>query len=72
MKKLFLVVSVIAMVGFTSCSKYKDCQCTYSALGVSVTAPVVDASYLEQAGLTCSEYEDQQTAIYPGIQCVEQ
>ena len=71
MKKVLLVCAAIAMVSLCSCNKYKDCQCTYSFAGSSVTLPVVTAETLEENETTCAEYEESQQSIYAGIECVE-
>lgn len=36
MKKVILALAVLAMIGFASCSKEKDCKCTATIGGVSV------------------------------------
>ena len=36
MKKVILALAVLAMIGFASCSKEKDCKCTATVSGVSV------------------------------------
>lgn len=71
MKKVLLVCAAVAMVSLCSCSKYKDCECTYSLAGVSITAPVVSAETLEENEITCAEWQEQQASIYAGIKCVE-
>ncbi len=40
MKKVFLAIAVIAMIGLASCSKEKQCKCTGKLAGVEISKEV--------------------------------
>lgn len=46
MKKVFLALAAVAMIGFTSCSKEKDCHCYYD-----YTIPIVGTSATQDLGV---------------------
>ena len=60
MKKLLLAVAAIAMMGFASCSKEKDCHCYYD-----YTVPIVGTSTTQDLGVrhitkgSCSDLEQE-------------
>ncbi len=69
MKKLLLVMGVFAFIaGFTSCSKYTDCKCTYTVLGEEVTHTYT-ADEMENMEKTCSDWEQEQQSLYTDIDC---
>lgn len=69
MKKVLLALGVVAiMAGFASCSKYTDCKCTYTVLGVE-TSLNYSAEQMEQMEKTCKQWEQDQQSVYPGIEC---
>ena len=40
MKKVILAIAVLAMIGFASCSKEKQCKCTGKLAGVEMSTEV--------------------------------
>ena len=40
MKKVLLAIAVLAMIGFASCSKQKQCKCTGTLLGTEMSTEV--------------------------------
>ena len=40
MKKVLLAIAVLAMIGFASCSKQKQCTCTGTLLGTEMSTEV--------------------------------
>ena len=40
MKKVFLAIAVVAMIGLASCSKQKQCKCTGTLLGTEMSTEV--------------------------------
>ena len=65
MKKLFLAVAVIGLVGFgTSCKK--ECKCTTYAAGVVVGA---ESTVELESGKKCADYTLYDEALSTGIKC---
>ena len=67
MKKLFLAVAVISLLGVaTSCNKTKVCHCEYtiSVLGVETTTDLGDQTI--ESG-SCSDLENAASWNVPGI-----
>lgn len=60
MKKVFLALAVVAMIGFASCSKEKDCHCYYD-----YTVPVIGNSATQDLGVyhinegSCKDFQEQ-------------
>jgi len=66
MKKLFLAVALVAMVGLcSSCNKEKTCACTYTVdvLGVETT---FDLGETVISSGSCSDLED--PAVWEGVE----
>jgi len=67
MKKLFLVLGIVALVfSASSCNKQKKCQCSY-------TLPIVGGTYqtevfLSEPGVSCEEYEED-FGLYEDVEC---
>lgn len=57
MKKVFLAIAVMAMIGFASCSKEKTCKCTYetSIGGIVSEFPLGEQTITEGS---CSDLEN--------------
>lgn len=67
MKKLFLAIALIGMVGLlASCNKTKVCHCTYTVnvLGVETTYDLADQTI--ESG-SCSDLENAATWNIPGV-----
>ena len=67
MKKLFLALAVVGMVGlFSSCSKTKVCHCSYTinVLGVETTVDLDDQTI--ESG-TCADLQNAASWNVPGI-----
>ena len=67
MKKLFLFLALVGLVGFaTSCNKTKVCHCEYTVnvLGVETTTSLGDQTITEGS---CSDLENAATWNVPGI-----
>lgn len=60
MKKVLLAVAVLAMIGFASCSKEKDCRCYYD-----YTVPFIGTSATQDLGVrhitegSCADLQNQ-------------
>ena len=60
MKKVLLAVAAVAMIGFASCSKEKDCHCYYD-----YTVPIVGSTGTQDLGVkhitegSCSDLENE-------------
>lgn len=60
MKKVLLAMAVVAMIGFASCSKEKDCHCYYD-----YTSPILGTNSTQDLGVrhitegTCKDLQDQ-------------
>ena len=61
MKKVFLALAVVGLIGFASCSKEKDCHCYYDytmpLTGTSATQDL--GSYHITDGRSCTEFQNQ-------------
>ncbi|MCR5039861.1 MAG: hypothetical protein K6A94_11075 [Bacteroidales bacterium] len=60
MKKVLLTIAVVAMIGFASCTKSKNCRCTATIVGQSVTVEMND-----QKVKSCSDID---TSKIPGYE----
>lgn len=60
MKKVLLTIAVVAMIGFASCTKSKNCKCTATIVGQSVTVEMND-----QKVKSCSDID---TSKIPGYE----
>lgn len=56
MKKVLLAIAVVAMIGFSSCSKEKVCKCSYdlTVLGNTTTVQLGEKTITEGS---CSDLE---------------
>ncbi len=68
MKKIILVLAVVAAVGFTSCNKEKDCECVATAMGITGTATEVTIDDGD-----CSDMDETTTVsgIETSLKCTE-
>lgn len=57
MKKVFLALAVVAMIGFASCSKTKTCKCHYNLTVLGVTTTVDLGTRTIENG-TCADLEN--------------
>lgn len=59
MKKVVLGVAAMALLGFTSCKKDYDCECTYQDTGSTTVTEhkTIKNSSLDDAKKTCDGYE---------------
>lgn len=62
MKKVFLALAVIGLIGFASCSKEKNCHCYYD-----YTIPVIGTSATKDLGTyhvtdgSCTDFQNNNT-----------
>lgn len=63
MKKVFLALAVVALVGFASCSKAKVCHCYYDYTGLLGNGSQ-DLGLFEIKGGSCSDLESNGTLTY--------
>jgi len=62
MKKVILAIAVVAMIGFASCSKNKQCKCTGTVAGVEMSTEItIDKSE------KCNDYEANYT--WADVEC---
>lgn len=70
MKKVLLAIAVVAMIGFASCTKSKNCKCTATIVGQSVTVEMND-----QKVRSCSDIDSSRIPGYEAsgitFTCVE-
>ena len=56
MKKIVLLVMVVASLATVSCKKNYNCVCTYTYVGVTQTSTIVINDTKSKAKTTCSAY----------------
>lgn len=62
MKKLLLAIGVVAMIGFASCTKTKNCKCTATYAGQVVTVEMND-----QKVRSCSDIDSSKIPGYESL-----
>jgi len=62
MKKVLLTIAVIAMIGFASCTKTKNCKCTATYAGQAVTVEMND-----QKVRSCSDIDSSKIPGYESL-----
>ena len=62
MKKVLLTIAVIAMIGLASCTKTKNCKCTATIAGQSVTIEMND-----QKVKSCSDIDSSKIPGYESL-----
>lgn len=70
MKKVLLAIAVVALIGFASCTKTKNCKCTATVVGQTVTVEMND-----QKVRSCSDIDSSRIPGYEAsgitFTCVE-
>ncbi len=69
MKRLALLLGVLTVIAFSSCSKEKDCECTTTQTGQ--TDPIITQVHIDDGD--CSDMNITQTvgSIEQKMECVE-
>lgn len=62
MKKVLLAIAVVVMIGFSSCTKTKNCKCTATVAGQAVTVEMND-----QRVRSCSDIDSSKIPGYESL-----
>lgn len=72
MKKVLLAMAVVAMIGFASCTKSKNCTCEVSMEGVdTVTVEMNDQKVKNCADIDSSKIPGYETLTGVTVNCTE-